>query len=227
MYVVKIPPDMRVLAQTVPTAKLKPATSRQQRRTAATRAKLLNAAEHIFARDGFQASRLEDIAARAGFTRGAFYANFDSKEDLLFVLMERVVTEKVEAIRALLDRRETPKERGQALREYYASLAVDRSWVLLLLEFKLFAVRHPQARARLVERYRKLRAPGRELLESLVRTLGHNLPISSNATTIALGAFSNALLIESLLDPKALKSNEIQFLLGMFFDALIGKPVHL
>lgn len=227
MYVVKIPPDMRVLAQTVPTAKLKPATSRQQRRTAATRAKLLNAAEHIFARDGFQASRLEDIAARAGFTRGAFYANFDSKEDLLFVLMERVVTEKVEAIRALLDRRETPKERGQALREYYASLAVDRSWVLLLLEFKLFAVRHPQARARLVERYRKLRAPGRELLESLVRTLGHNLPISSNATTIALGAFSNALLIESLLDPKALKSNEIQFLLGMFFDALIGKPVRL
>lgn len=199
-----------------------PAISRQQQRTAATRAKLLTAAQYIFARDGFEASRLEDIAGRAGFTRGAFYANFDSKEDLLFALMERVVAEKVQSIRALLDRRETPKDRVQALRAYYASLAGDRSWVLLLLEFKLFAVRHPQARARLVERYRKLRAPGRELLESLVRTLGRSLPISSNATTIALGALSNALLIESLLDPKALKSDEIQFLLGMFFDALIG-----
>jgi hypothetical protein len=99
--------------------------------------------------------------------------------------------------------------------------------VLLLLEFKLFALRHPQARARLVERYRKLRAPGRDLLESLVRNLSRSLPISSNATTIALGALSNALLIESLLDPKALKPDEIEFLLGMFFDALIGKPARL
>jgi AcrR family transcriptional regulator len=201
-----------------------PKTSRQEQRTAATRAKLLTAAQLIFARDGFEASRLEDIAARAGFTRGAFYANFDSKEDLLFALMERVVSDKVQAIRDLLDRCESPQERLQALRAYYASLAADRRWVLLLFEFKLFAVRHPQARARLVGRYRKLRAPGRELLESLVRTLGRNPPISTNAATIALGALSNALLIESLLDPKALKSDEIQLLLGMFFDQLIGKP---
>jgi len=138
--------------------------------------------------------------------------------------MERVVTEKVQAIQTLLERRQTPQERLQALREYYASLAGDRHWVLLLLEFKLFAVRHREARSRLVERYRKLRAPGRQLLESLVGTLDRSLPISSNATTIALGALSNALLIESVLDPKALTGNEIQFLLGMFFDALIGNP---
>jgi hypothetical protein len=102
-----------------------------------------------------------------------------------------------------------------------------RHWVLLLLEFKLFAVRYPEARSQLVERYRKLRAPGRQLLESLVGTLGRSLPISSNATTIALGALSNALLIESVLDPKALTGNEIQFLLGMFFDALIGNPARV
>jgi hypothetical protein len=57
--------------------------------------------------------------------------------------------------------------------------------------------------------------------------LGRDLPISSNATTIALGALSNSLLIESLLDPKALTQDEIQFLLGMFFDALIGKPARV
>src|SRR6201993_1547859 len=96
-----------------------PAISRQQQRTAATRTKLLAAAQFIFARDGFEASRLEEIAARAGFTRGAFYAHFDSKEDLLFALMERVITEKVQAIQALLERRQTPQERQQTLREYY------------------------------------------------------------------------------------------------------------
>jgi AcrR family transcriptional regulator len=215
---------MRVLHHPARRTAPAPAATRQQQRTAATRAKLLAAAQYIFARDGFEASRLEDIAARAGFTRGAFYANFESKEDLLFALMERVVSDKVQAIRDLLEHCETPQERLQALRAYYARLAADRRWVLLLFEFKLFAVRHPQARARLVGRYRNLRAPGRELLESLVRTLGRNLPISTNAATIALGALSNALLIESLLDPKALTPDEIQFLLGMFFDALVGKP---
>jgi AcrR family transcriptional regulator len=222
MYVVKIPDDMRALAPTLPTAKLQPAVSRQQQRTAATRAKLLRAAEHIFARDGFEASRLEEISARAGFTRGAFYANFDSKEDLLFALMEGIVSNRVRTVRNILEQHESPAERLRALRDYYSRIARDRRWALLQLEFKLFAVRHPEARLRLVNRYRKLRAPGRELLESLVATSGGKLPISSNACTVALGAVSNALVVEHLMDPKGLTPEEIQFVLGMVFDALIG-----
>jgi AcrR family transcriptional regulator len=213
---------MRALAHTLPTTTPHPAISRQQQRTAATRAKLLNAAEHIFARDGFQASRLEDIAARAGFTRGAFYANFGSKEDLLFALMERIVSERVRAVQVLLDQHQSPAPRLRALRDYYARIARDRRWALLQLEFKLFAVRHPVARLRLVSRYRKLRAPGRELLEFLAETVGAKFPISSNGCTVALGAVSNALLVEHLMDPKGLTKEEIQFVLEMFFDALIG-----
>src|SRR5579872_6765002 len=60
--------------------------SRQQLRTETTRRKLLGAAERIFARSGFEAARLEDIAALAGYTRGAFYANFEGKEDIFFAL---------------------------------------------------------------------------------------------------------------------------------------------
>jgi AcrR family transcriptional regulator len=196
--------------------------SRQQERTEATRAKLLAAAEHIFARDGFEASRLEDIAAHAGYTRGAFYANFESKEDLLFALMERLVTERVEAIRAVLERCDTASARMRAARDYYAQIACDRRWALLVLEFKLFAIRHADARVRLVERYRRLRAPGRDLFDSLLRQLGRKLPVSSNAATIGLSAVSNALLLESLMDPKALTPSEIQILLSLFFDALVG-----
>jgi AcrR family transcriptional regulator len=196
--------------------------SLQQQRTAATRGKLLRAAEHIFARDGFEASRLEDIAAEAGYTRGAFYANFESKEDLLFALMERLVNERVQAIRVILEGHNHPAARMRALRDYYAQIACDRQWALLLLEFKLFAVRHPEARARLVERYRRLRAPGRELFETLLCQLGRKLPISSNAATIGFSALSNAIMLENLLDPKALTASEIQFLLGLFFDSLVG-----
>ena len=65
------------------------APSRQAARTAATRRKLLLAAEQTFARDGYEAARLEDIAARAGYTRGAFYANFESKEDIFLLCWSR------------------------------------------------------------------------------------------------------------------------------------------
>jgi hypothetical protein len=136
--------------------------------------------------------------------------------------MERLVAERLQAIHEILQGHETPASRTQALRDYYARIACDRRWALLLLEFKLFAVRHPEARARLVERYRRLRAPGRKLFETVLAQLDRKLPISTNAASIGLSAFSNALLLENLLDPKALTPAEIQFLLGLFFDSLVG-----
>src|SRR6202167_4228638 len=100
-----------------------PATSRQQARTAATRRKLLLAAEQTFARDGYEAARLEDIAARAGYTRGAFYANFDSKEDIFFALLEQWVAQRISEVDVLLGRHDNPQQRLRALREHYAQIA--------------------------------------------------------------------------------------------------------
>src|SRR5215469_12238552 len=82
-------------------------TSRHQEKTDLTRARFLRAAEKIFARDGFEAAKLEEIAADAGYTRGAFYANFDSKEDLFLALL----TEEVERRMALA--RERAAERAR------------------------------------------------------------------------------------------------------------------
>ena len=62
--------------------------------------KLLAAAEKTFARDGFEAARLEDIASLAGYTRGAFYANFKSKEDIFFALLEEWVGRRIAEVYA-------------------------------------------------------------------------------------------------------------------------------
>ena len=61
--------------------------NKHQQKSEATRRKLIDAALRIFARDGFEAARLEDIAKESGHTRGAFYANFDTKEDLFLALL--------------------------------------------------------------------------------------------------------------------------------------------
>ena len=54
-----------------------------------TRERLLNAAQDIFLKKGYVAASVEDIAAAAGYTRGAFYSNFRSKAELLLELLER------------------------------------------------------------------------------------------------------------------------------------------
>ena len=197
-------------------------SSKQEARTYATRRKLLRAAERIFARDGFEAARLEDIAAAAGYTRGAFYANFDSKEELFMALLEDFVQRRIADIRALVARAENAEKQADALRDYYARVATQRGWALIFLEYKLFAIRHPEVRARLQSRVRRLRAPGIEILQNLSAALERKTPVSSTATAIAMAALSNALLLEQLVDAETLSAADVHTLLSSFFDLLTG-----
>jgi len=196
--------------------------SRQQERTQATRRRLLTAAEKTFARDGFEAARLEDIASLAGYTRGAFYANFRSKEDIFFALLEDWVAQRIGEVTALLAQHANPTARLRALREHYAQLAKDRRLVLLSLEFKLYAIRHPEAHARLRARQRRIRASVGDLLHRLVAATGRKLPVADTAASAALGALSNALLLENLVDNVTISDQDIRYLLGVFFDAIFG-----
>ncbi len=205
--------------------RMRPAGSRQQARTDATRRKLLAAAERIFARDGFEAARLEDIAGLAGYTRGAFYANFQSKEDIFFALLELWVGQRIFEVDALLAQQESPAKLLRALREHYAQITQDRRLALLSLEFKLFAIRHPEAHARLRARQRRLRISGGDLLRRIARVAGRTLPISCTAAATGFGALSSALSLEHLVDHTVVSDQDIRHLLGVFFDAVLGtKP---
>ena len=150
--------------------------TRQEERTEATRRKLLAAAETIFARDGFEAARLEDIASLAGYTRGAFYANFRSKEDIFFALLEPGSAGGSAEVTSLLVSRKVLRNVCRALREHYAQIAQDRGLALLSLEFKLFAIRHPEAHARLRTRQRRFRACGADLLTGIAKSWAARFP---------------------------------------------------
>src|SRR6516162_2682454 len=89
--------------------------SRHQERSGITRARLIQSAEKIFARDGFEAAKLEEIAAAAGYTRGAFYANFASKEDLFFALLEREIGSRIGALEREMDKLRDPEDKLKAM----------------------------------------------------------------------------------------------------------------
>jgi AcrR family transcriptional regulator len=195
-------------------------TTRQAARTEVTRRKLLAAAKQIFAKNGFEAARLEDISAGAGYTRGAFYANFKSKEDIFFALFEEWVRERIDSVTAALSRHKDPLEKLAALRKHYAQLAQDRRLVLISLEFKLYALRHPEAHARLQNRHRRIRACFGDLFSELLRPLGQTLPIPNPAASTCLGALAQGLLLEHLMDPKTLSDGDVRHVLGLFFDSI-------
>ncbi len=196
--------------------------TRQTERTRATRRKLLDAAKRIFAQDGFEAARLEDIAAGAGYTRGAFYANFKSKEDIFFALFEEWVGERIETFTSAARRHSDPAEKLAALRTHYAELATDRRLVLISMEFKLFALRHPEAHARLRNRHRRIRASFGELFTEIMSALGKTIPIAYPAASACLGAVSQSLLLEHLLDLKTLSDGDVRQVLGLFFDSIFS-----
>jgi AcrR family transcriptional regulator len=195
--------------------------SRQQVRTAATCRKLLAAAEKIFARDGFEAARLADIAAHAGYTRGAFYAHFKSKEDIFFALLEQWVRRRIAEVNAVLESHADPAARLRALRKHYAQTAQDRRLALLSLEFKLFAIRHPGAHASLRARQRPLRENAGNILRRVAQDARANLSISGVAAATALASLSNALLLEHLVDCASVSDSDVRHLLGVFFDAVL------
>jgi AcrR family transcriptional regulator len=199
-----------------------PSRTRQAERTQATRRKLLDAAKRIFAKDGFEAARLEDIAAGAGYTRGAFYANFKSKEDIFFALFEEWVRERIDSFADAVRRHSDPADKLMAMRTHYAELAKDRRLVLISMEFKQFALRHPEAHARLRNRHRRIRASFGKLFSEIMSALGRNLPVAYPAASACLGALSQGLLLEHLLDPTTLSDGDVRQVLGLFFDSLFS-----
>ena len=123
--------------------------SKHELKTRETRAQLLKAAETIFIRDGYAGTELGEVAALAGRTKGSIYAQFKSKEDLFLALIEEQSLRYRAEMEEALAESTTVEGNIAALRNFYLRRAEDQVWSILLLEFKMFAMRHPESKKRL------------------------------------------------------------------------------
>ncbi len=125
---------------------LEPLTA--DRRRQQTRHYLLQAAAQVFAEHGFHGASLDEVAAAAGFTKGAVYSNFKNKEDLFLALIEANYARELGALRETLDGSDiAPADRlsdfvGLIRNEFEQ---VPANWNALYLEFVLYAMRNPAA----------------------------------------------------------------------------------
>ncbi len=135
--------------------KMEPLTP--ERRRAMTREHLLDAAAIVFARDGYHGASLDDVAAAAGFTKGAVYSNFKNKEDLFLALIDYRNAQMTAAFSAELD---APAGSGDEQLPRIQDLiagSFDRDMSALHYEFMAYAARNPETRAKLAANARRSR----------------------------------------------------------------------
>lgn len=174
---------------------------------AQTQDRLLDAAIALFAEKGVLGSSVEEICERAGFTRGAFYSNFASKDELLVAVLERKGTEILVAARQATG--SVPGERiepgsvddviRQAMAVFLASHPIDRQWLLARSEMRLYALRNPSVLEPLRTVEEGLDALLTEAIRAVVERQRASLAIPSEQLVTLLNGYHEALATRALL----------------------------
>ena len=175
---------------------------------ARTRAMLIEAAATLFAERGFTAASVEEIAGRAGFSRGAFYSNFESKDDLFLAVLDAHLEREVGSIVREFETSPSP----EAFFEFLRARAVRRSregreWSLLWAEFWLHVVRHPELAPKLASRQRATRTAIAKIIEAQFAQLGIKLGMPAEDLASLMMAVDDGLVLQEHLDPSAVPSD--------------------
>ena len=200
--------------------------TRSERR-AETRRRLLEAAAEVFKRRGLAAASVEEISAAAGYTRGAFYSNFETKEQLFAELLQDQVYVGYRELVARLPQDLSPREQlrwmANDLRERYGR--EEDAWLFALwLELLAHAARNPQFRSLAAGFWRGTRAMGAAQVERAYAEAGREPPVPPRDLATAMTALDIGLAVQNLVDPEEVPLDLYPLLFEVLFGRLIDAP---
>src|SRR5882757_1820835 len=165
--------------------------------------KLFEAAARVFEEQGIGGASIEAIAAADGFTRGAFYSNFDSKDELIIAMLEDHVEQSIRRNLDLLARHDNLADFIDALK------TMDRSRQdplarspLLHMEMILFVARAEKRRPELAKRLRARRKLIADIVETTSKNIGNNGSLNSAWTGAIVLALEDGFRLHRLIDPE-------------------------
>jgi AcrR family transcriptional regulator len=165
--------------------------------------KLFEAAARVFEEQGIGGASIEAIAAAAGFTRGAFYSNFKSKDELIIAMLEDHVEQSIRRNLDLLARHKNLADFIEALRTMDRSRQdpLGRS-PLLHMEMILFVARAEQRRPDLAKRLRARRKLITDIVETTLKNSGKNASLNPTWTGAIVLALEDGFRLHRLIDPE-------------------------
>jgi AcrR family transcriptional regulator len=206
--------------------------ARLDRRTRAARAEgreardeLLTAAMRVFARRGYREAGVDEIAAEAGYSKGALYWHFSGKEDLLLALLEERIDAPMRERFALLA--SAPPERDmsvEATREFTRQVSEAREALLLEREYWSLAIRDPELRARYAERQTELRDALATGMEARARHLGTpDLGMQAEDVARIVMSIIGGLAVDELIEPGSIRPELLGEALAVVYAGLVAR----
>jgi AcrR family transcriptional regulator len=189
-------------------------------RRARTRTQLLEAAARVYAERGIDGATLDDVAEEAGFTKGAVYDHFGSKDNLLFALLDEHLGQEIGEQLALFEsNRDTPTRPQIGADLWLAHIQADPASFRLFVEAWVKGQRDPAMRERVVTSVQAWRSMFRTFGEQRGEELGvtkSEALLESHATMMTALGLGFAML--KLTDPEAIPDR----LLGAIYLVLVG-----
>jgi AcrR family transcriptional regulator len=169
-----------------------------------TRERLLDAALQVFSRRGYYAASVDEIAAEAGYSKGAVYSNFSNKEELFLALIDRRFAKDAQEYPGIINfmNEGLQLEEGSDFKE---QIMKDSTWNILMVEFFLYAIREGTNRDELATRIEQLRGVMEENLSTLYAKLGKKpmLPVAELPWSVfSLGV---GMMLQFYIDPNSLR----------------------
>ena len=173
---------------------------------AQTRQALLEAAAEVFAANGFHGASIDAVAEAAGYTKGAVYAHFRSKEDLYLALLDQHLAGEPLPWIECLEQGESIESMSEMIEERVSEVfAGYRNWSALTLEFILHAVRNEEVMEKLVVRMNQAREEYVVSLKKHYAAAGTEPPGDLRTLATAFMALENGLSIQALVQPETIE----------------------
>jgi AcrR family transcriptional regulator len=192
----------------------------RREKQAETRKSLLRSAANAFCRKGLEGASVEEVAQDAGYTKGAFYANFKSKEELFLVMLDERFSEQLDRVDSLLAGGEEPGEEARhAAQDFIRSLRGAEDWRRLYFEFVAYAMRNEEFRQELATRHRTLRARLSEIYRRWSADFPAEPPVPIEDIAAMTDFMADGFLLDQLIDP-TLDDELYSTMLLIFFRGL-------
>ena len=170
-------------------------------RQARTRDELVDAADALFTTNGFHATSVDAVADAAGYTKGAVYSNFASKEDLFLAVYALRVDRRVEEMEKTLAAGETAYE-GMERLIVDLEHRRDDGWLAVFFEFWAHVLRHPELRERFAEEHRRGVEPLAAAMQRMADERGEAVPEDPTKLATARLAMLTGLQLERMTQPE-------------------------
>ncbi|SDX93371.1 TetR/AcrR family transcriptional regulator [Thermoactinomyces sp. DSM 45892] len=187
--------------------------TKQQKRTTTTIKRIKNAGLRLFARRGYHATSVDEIVEEAGYTKGAFYGHFKSKEELFLSIMdERMILHQTEIVKSFQVHEDDGLITITRQLEYVIQRAQDDSWASIYFEFLANTRRNPEVQKKLALMYSRWREFVTGFFQNLQEKglIKINIDIQLLATTII--ALFDGFNIQSYIDPHEDSKKQIQII---------------